>query len=93
MVLPSADRKSPGSRIAYFFCFLIFQIKNISIPLMRQLANMKLRLVEIILDILHLVNTEKKLKELREGSLTKIVEEFVRLTPHSASVEQVSFFL
>ncbi|KYO42269.1 cilia- and flagella-associated protein 46 isoform B [Alligator mississippiensis] len=64
------------------------EIKNISIPLMRQLANMKLRLVEIILDILHLVNTEKKLKELREGSLTKIVEEFVRLTPHSASVEQ-----
>ncbi|XP_074855679.1 cilia- and flagella-associated protein 46 [Carettochelys insculpta] len=64
------------------------EIRNISIPLMRRLANMKLNFVEINLDILHLVNAEKKLKELRRGSLSQIVEEFVRLTPDSASVEQ-----
>nr|XP_042712700.1 cilia- and flagella-associated protein 46 isoform X3 [Chrysemys picta bellii] len=66
----------------------VHEIKNISIPLMRRLANMKLSFVEINLDILHLVNVEKKLKELREGSLNQVVEEFVRLTPDSASVEQ-----
>ncbi|XP_067389534.1 cilia- and flagella-associated protein 46-like [Emydura macquarii macquarii] len=66
----------------------VHEIRNISIPLMRRLANMKLSFVEINLDILRLVNAEKKVKELREGSLNQVVEEFVRLTPDSASVEQ-----
>ncbi|XP_075791336.1 cilia- and flagella-associated protein 46 isoform X2 [Pelodiscus sinensis] len=64
------------------------EIRNTSIPLMRRLANMKLSLVEINLEILDLVNAEKKKKELRKGSLNQIVEDFVRLTPDSASVEQ-----
>nr|XP_048713954.1 cilia- and flagella-associated protein 46 isoform X3 [Caretta caretta] len=66
----------------------LHEIRNISMPLMRRLANLKLSFVEINLDILHLVNAEKKRKELREGSLNQVVEEFVRLTPDSASVEQ-----
>ncbi|KAG6935922.1 cilia and flagella associated protein 46 [Chelydra serpentina] len=66
----------------------VHEIRNISMPLMRHLANLKLNFVEINLDILHVVNAEKRLKELRDGSLNQVVEEFVRLTPDSASVEQ-----
>ncbi|XP_027548081.1 cilia- and flagella-associated protein 46 isoform X5 [Neopelma chrysocephalum] len=57
--------------------FAFNESTNISIPLMRQLANRKINLVEILLDIFHLVITEKKLKELGEVSSHEIVEAFI----------------
>ncbi|XP_027758626.1 cilia- and flagella-associated protein 46 [Empidonax traillii] len=50
---------------------------NISIPLMRQLANRKINLVEILLDIFHLIITEKKRKEVGELSSHEIVQAFI----------------
>lgn len=62
------------NRILLYF---VFQNKNISIPLMRQLALRKINLVEILLDIFHLVITEKKLKNVGEASFHEFVEEFI----------------
>ncbi|XP_010191684.1 PREDICTED: tetratricopeptide repeat protein 40, partial [Mesitornis unicolor] len=50
---------------------------NISIPLMRQLANRKINLVEILLDIFSLLVAEKK-PQVGEASSRKIVEAFIR---------------
>lgn len=44
---------------------------------MRQLALRKINLVEILLDIFHLVITEKKLKNVGEASFHEFVEEFI----------------
>ncbi|KAM9610766.1 cilia- and flagella-associated protein 46 isoform 2-T2 [Morphnus guianensis] len=68
--------------------FAVNETKNISIPLMRQLANRKINLVEILLDIFHLVITEKKLKEVGEASSHKIVEAFIRETIEDGATEQ-----
>ncbi|XP_017664651.1 PREDICTED: cilia- and flagella-associated protein 46 isoform X1 [Lepidothrix coronata] len=57
--------------------FAFNESTNISIPLIRQLANRKINLVEILLDIFHLVITEKKRKELGEVSSHEIVEAFI----------------
>ncbi|XP_071420476.1 cilia- and flagella-associated protein 46 isoform X2 [Pithys albifrons albifrons] len=57
--------------------FAFNESTNISIPLMRQLANRKIKLVEILLDIFHLVITEKKRKEVGEASPHEIVEAFI----------------
>lgn len=56
---------------------------------MRQLANRKINLVEILLDIFHLVITEKKLKKEREASSHDVVESFLRATVEDAATEQV----
>ncbi|XP_068876435.1 cilia- and flagella-associated protein 46 [Aphelocoma coerulescens] len=57
--------------------FAINENKNISIPLMRQLALRKINLVEILLDIFHLVITEKKFKNVGEASFHEFVEELI----------------
>lgn len=46
-------------------------------PIMRQLALRKINLVEILLDIFHLVITEKKLKKVGEASFHEFVEELI----------------
>lgn len=56
---------------------------------MRQLANRKINLVEILLDIFHLVITEKKLKEVGEASSHEIVKAFIRGTIEDGATEQV----
>ncbi|XP_008935152.1 PREDICTED: tetratricopeptide repeat protein 40, partial [Merops nubicus] len=61
---------------------------SISIPLMRQLANRKINLVEILLDIFHLVITEKKLKTVGEASSDKIVKACIRGTVEDDAREQ-----
>ncbi|XP_067156500.1 cilia- and flagella-associated protein 46 [Apteryx mantelli] len=68
--------------------FAVNETTNISIPLMRQLANRKLKLVEILLDIFHLVITERKLKKVGETSFHKIVEAFIRVKTEDDSTEQ-----
>nr|XP_033798267.1 cilia- and flagella-associated protein 46 isoform X7 [Geotrypetes seraphini] len=71
--------------------FTLHEIKNISLPAMRILANMKLSLVELSLEMLDLVCVEKSKKDLedeRKGSLCKLVEDFVRSTPDDTSLEQ-----
>ncbi|KAF7247551.1 Cilia- and flagella-associated protein 46 [Varanus komodoensis] len=65
------------------------EIRNINLPLMRILASMKLTLIEIILDIFVLTNTEKKKREAGAEQIEQIIEEFVRFTPDASSVEQV----
>ncbi|XP_010138787.1 PREDICTED: tetratricopeptide repeat protein 40, partial [Buceros rhinoceros silvestris] len=66
----------------------VFQIRNISIPLTRQLANRKINLVEILLDIFHLVITEKKLTKVGAALSNKIVETFIRGTIEDDATEQ-----
>lgn len=56
---------------------------------MRQLANRKINLVEILLDIFHLVITEKKLKKVGAALSNKIVETFIRGTIEDDATEQV----
>lgn len=56
---------------------------------MRRLANMKVNFIEIILDIFVLINIEKKNKEARADQIEQIIEDFVRFTPDTSSVEQV----
>ncbi|XP_010580307.1 PREDICTED: tetratricopeptide repeat protein 40 [Haliaeetus leucocephalus] len=68
--------------------FAVNETTNISIPLMRQLANRKINLVEILLDIFHLVITEKKLKEVGEASSHEIVKAFIRGTIEDGATEQ-----
>ncbi|XP_054238278.1 cilia- and flagella-associated protein 46 [Indicator indicator] len=68
--------------------FAVNETTDISIPLMRQLANRKLNLVEIVLDIFHLVITEKKLKKLGEASSRELVEAFLRGTAEGDAAEQ-----
>ncbi|XP_053805707.1 cilia- and flagella-associated protein 46 isoform X3 [Vidua chalybeata] len=51
--------------------------KNVSIPLMRQLALRKINLVEILLDIFHLVITDKKFKNMEEASFHEFMEEII----------------
>ncbi|XP_074015315.1 cilia- and flagella-associated protein 46 [Numenius arquata] len=68
--------------------FAVNETTNVSIPLMRQLANRKINLVEILLDIFHLVITEKKLKKVGEVSPRKTVEAFVRGTIEDDATEQ-----
>ncbi|XP_075360371.1 cilia- and flagella-associated protein 46 isoform X8 [Mycteria americana] len=68
--------------------FAVNETTNISIPLMRQLATRKINLVEILLDIFHLVITEKKLKKVGEASSHKIVEAFIRGTIEGDATEQ-----
>lgn len=67
----------------------VFQTAGISIPLMRQLADRKLNLVEILLDIFRLVITEKKLKEEREASSPGVAEAFLRAAAGDAAAQQV----
>lgn len=67
----------------------VFQTTNISIPLMRQLANRKINLVEILLDIFQLVITKKRLKKGEEASPHEIVEAFIRGTSEDDPIEQV----
>ncbi|XP_039927875.1 LOW QUALITY PROTEIN: cilia- and flagella-associated protein 46 [Hirundo rustica] len=57
--------------------FAFNESKNASIPLMRQLALRKINLVEILLDIFHLVISEKKPKNVGEASFHEFVEEFI----------------
>ncbi|KAK1166636.1 cilia- and flagella-associated protein 46 [Acipenser oxyrinchus oxyrinchus] len=67
------------------------EMRNLSLPLLRKLANLKFSLVDLTLDMLHLVCTEEKqqaLAEERKGSVQKIVEEFVQCTPNYSSVQQ-----
>ncbi|XP_074448888.1 cilia- and flagella-associated protein 46 isoform X1 [Larus michahellis] len=68
--------------------FAVNETTNISIPLMRQLANRKINLVEILLDIFNLVITEKKLEKVGEASSHKIVEAFIRGTIEDDATEQ-----
>ncbi|XP_074731741.1 cilia- and flagella-associated protein 46 [Strix uralensis] len=68
--------------------FAVNETTSISIPLMRQLANRKINLVEILLDIFHLVITEKKLKKMGEASSHKIVEAFIRETTEGDATEE-----
>nr|XP_056706458.1 cilia- and flagella-associated protein 46 [Euleptes europaea] len=64
------------------------ETRNINTPLMRRLANMKLSFVEIILDILVLMNIEEKKKEARADQIEKVIEDYVRFTPETGTVEQ-----
>ncbi|XP_068054496.1 cilia- and flagella-associated protein 46 [Anomalospiza imberbis] len=57
--------------------FAFNESKNVSIPLMRQLALRKINLVEILLDIFHLVITEKKFKNMEEASFHEFMEEII----------------
>ncbi|XP_059333026.1 cilia- and flagella-associated protein 46 [Ammospiza nelsoni] len=57
--------------------FAFNESKNVSIPLMRQLALRKINLVEILLDIFHLVITEKKFINLGEESFHEFMEEII----------------
>ncbi|XP_025892012.1 cilia- and flagella-associated protein 46 [Nothoprocta perdicaria] len=68
--------------------FAFNETTNISIPLMRQLSNRKLKFVEILLDIFRLVIIEKKNKKAGETSLHKIVEAFIRVKTEDDSTEQ-----
>ncbi|RXM35439.1 Cilia- and flagella-associated protein 46 [Acipenser ruthenus] len=66
-------------------------MRNLTLPLLRKLANLKFSFVDLTLDMLHLVCTEEKqqaLAEERKGSVQKIVEEYVRCTPNYSSVQQ-----
>ncbi|XP_066179467.1 cilia- and flagella-associated protein 46 [Sylvia atricapilla] len=70
---------SKTEEVLHSVCSLIAfnEGKNVSIPLMRQLALRKINLVEILLDIFHLVITEKMPKNVGEASLHEFVEEFI----------------
>nr|XP_009929955.1 PREDICTED: tetratricopeptide repeat protein 40 [Opisthocomus hoazin] len=68
--------------------FAVHETTSSSIPLMRQLANRKINLVEILLDILHLVVTEKKLNKMGKASSHKIVEACIRRTIKDDATEQ-----
>ncbi|XP_035752429.1 cilia- and flagella-associated protein 46 [Egretta garzetta] len=68
--------------------FAVNETTNISLPLMRQLANRKINLVEILLDIFHLVITEKKPKKVGEALSDKIVEAFISRTIEDDATEQ-----
>ncbi|KAF2976165.1 hypothetical protein EK904_014695 [Melospiza melodia maxima] len=57
--------------------FAFNESKNVSIPLMRQLALRKINLVEILLDIFHLVITEKMFINLGEESFHEFMEEII----------------
>ncbi|XP_032922061.1 cilia- and flagella-associated protein 46 isoform X2 [Catharus ustulatus] len=57
--------------------FAFNESKGFSMPIMRQLALRKINLVEILLDIFHLVITEKKLKNVGEASFHEFVEELI----------------
>ncbi|CAN8215744.1 unnamed protein product [Coccothraustes coccothraustes] len=57
--------------------FALNESENVSIPLMRQLALRKINLVEILLDIFHLVITEKKFKNMGEASFHEFMEEII----------------
>ncbi|KAL2302670.1 hypothetical protein Nmel_010113 [Mimus melanotis] len=57
--------------------FAFNENKNVSMPIMRQLALRKINLVEILLDIFHLVITEKKLKNVGEASFHESMEELI----------------
>ncbi|XP_067858761.1 cilia- and flagella-associated protein 46 [Heptranchias perlo] len=64
---------------------------NLSLPLMRKLASLKLIFVQLALDMLDLVTAKDKKKaeaERRTGLLQLIVEEFISFTPDYTSVEK-----
>lgn len=56
---------------------------------MRQLANRKINLVEILLDIFNFVIAKKRLKKVGEASPHEIVEAFIRRTIEDDTIEQV----
>ncbi|XP_056351637.1 cilia- and flagella-associated protein 46 [Oenanthe melanoleuca] len=62
-------------RVCSLFAFN--ENKNVSLPIMRQLALRKINLVEILLDIFHLVITEKKPKNVGEASFHEFMEELI----------------
>nr|XP_014352574.1 PREDICTED: cilia- and flagella-associated protein 46 [Latimeria chalumnae] len=69
----------------------LHESRNVSLPVMRKLADMKLNFVSLTLDMLLLVCTEEKKKiveESRKGSFQRTVEEYVRSTPDYHSLEQ-----
>ncbi|XP_053927744.1 cilia- and flagella-associated protein 46 [Cuculus canorus] len=68
--------------------FAVDETTNVSIPLMRQLANRKINLVEILLDVFHLVITEKKRKKMGEALSCEIVEAFIRGSIEDNATEQ-----
>ncbi|XP_066549340.1 cilia- and flagella-associated protein 46 [Amia ocellicauda] len=67
------------------------ETSRLSLPAMRKLADLRLALVDLALDLLECVCEEEKTRaseEERKGSLQKAEEEFVRGTPDPASVQQ-----
>ncbi|XP_037255322.1 cilia- and flagella-associated protein 46 isoform X3 [Falco rusticolus] len=68
--------------------FAVNETTNISLPLMRQLANRKIDLVEILLDIFHLVITIKDLQKVGESSSHKILEAFIKETAEDDAAKQ-----
>ncbi|XP_050567907.1 cilia- and flagella-associated protein 46 [Cygnus atratus] len=81
---------SKAEEVFHNVCSLIAVIENTntSIPLMRQLANRKLNLVEILLDIFQVVTTEKKLKKVGKTSFHRIAESFRGETTKDNATEQ-----
>ncbi|XP_028917550.1 cilia- and flagella-associated protein 46 isoform X3 [Ornithorhynchus anatinus] len=69
------------------------ETQNISTPLMRKLANLKLSLVEITLDILQVIQTETFIKQLEKESLKRILSEYMRNTSDVTSEEYKWFML
>ncbi|XP_032047141.1 cilia- and flagella-associated protein 46 [Aythya fuligula] len=81
---------SKAEEVFHNVCSLITvnENTNTSIPLMRQLGNRKLNLVEILLDIFQVVTTEKKLKKVGKTSFHRIAESFCGKTTKDNATEQ-----
>ncbi|KAM9188465.1 cilia- and flagella-associated protein 46 [Mergus octosetaceus] len=81
---------SKAEEVFHNVCSLIAvnENTNTSIPLMRQLGNRKLNLVEILLDIFQVVTTEKKLKQVGKTSFHRIAESFCGETTKDNATEQ-----
>eukprot|EP00075_Anas_platyrhynchos_P026650 XP_027315903.1 cilia- and flagella-associated protein 46 isoform X2 [Anas platyrhynchos] len=80
---------SKAEEVFHNVCSLIAvnENTNTSIPLMRQLGNRKLNLVEILLDIFQVVTTEKKLKKVGK-TFHRIAESFCGETTKDNATEQ-----
>ncbi|MBN3291260.1 CFA46 protein, partial [Polypterus senegalus] len=71
--------------------FNLQETRNLSLPVTRKLAKIKLMLVDLTIDMLQILFNEEKMQAFadeQKGPVRKMVEEYVRNTPDCTSVEQ-----
>lgn len=69
---------------------LVSQLQNVNTPLMRKLARLKLSLVEMSLDMLQLSWEDALEKQLEQGSMDKLLADYLQSTSDYTSIGLVT---
>uniref|UniRef100_A0A2K5ZBY5 Cilia and flagella associated protein 46 n=1 Tax=Mandrillus leucophaeus TaxID=9568 RepID=A0A2K5ZBY5_MANLE len=85
-LLSLQDGSEPYRRLHAVHARLALQLQNINTPLMRKLARLKLSLVEMALDMLQFIWEEARGQQSGQGSLEKLLADYLQNTSDCTSI-------